>query len=97
MTIVAGFIYEDIDKVDIGKILRLEYVPEGEDRIMLIEPKKWNLTIRTGSHRHLRLIKYLNGDSPTYDFEFPDENEDILNEFLRLFRDRCGEHSVSLN
>lgn len=88
---------EEIGKINLGKILRLEYVPEGEDRIMLIEPKKWNLTIRTGSYRHLRLIKYLNGDSPTYDFEFPDKNEDILNEFLDLMRNRCKEQGISLN
>ena len=85
---------EDIGKIDVGKILRMEYVPEGDVRIMLIQPKKWNLSIRTGSHRHLRLIKYINGSSQTYDFEFPEENEDILNEFLNLIKDRCKKYGI---
>ncbi|MHA2126313.1 MAG: hypothetical protein ACXABO_01645 [Promethearchaeota archaeon] len=85
---------EDIGKINLGKILRMEYVPEGEVRLMLIQPKKWNLSIRTGSDRHLRFIKYINGNSQTYDFEFPDENEDILNEFLNLIKDRCKKYGI---
>ncbi len=72
----------------------MEYIPEGKERTMLIEHHKWNLSIRTGSSRHLRLIKYVNGNSQIYDFEIPNQNEDILNEFLDLIRDRFKEHGI---
>ena len=72
----------------------MEYVTEQEERILMKEHQKWNLSIRAGSHRHLRLIKYINGNSQTYDFEFPYENEDILNEFLNLIKDRCKKYRI---
>lgn len=89
-------IVEDIGKIAVGKILRMEYVTEKEERIMLIEPQKWNLSIRTGSHRHLRLQKYVDGNSQIYDFEFPNQNEEILDEFLKLVKDRCKEQGLNV-
>lgn len=89
-------IVEDIGKIEVGKILRMEYVTEQDERIMLIEPKEWNLSIRTSSHRHLRLQKYINGSSQTYDFEFLNQNEEILNEFLKLIKDRCKEQGIKV-
>ena len=53
--------------------------------------------MRTGTAHHLKLIKYINGDSKTYDFENPDENKEILNEFLGLIRDRCKKHGIIFN
>lgn len=85
---------EDIGRINIGRILKMEYVRENEFRLMLIEPDKWNLSIRNDSHRHLRLIKYVKGVSLTYDFEFPDQNEDILKEFLILIKNRCKEQGI---
>ncbi len=85
---------EDIGEIELGRILRLEYTLQDKDRIMLVEPNKWNLSIRTYSSRHLRLIKYINGNSQTYDFEIPDQNEDILLEFLELMRERFKEHRI---
>ena len=89
-------IVEDIGKIAVGKILRMEYVTEKEERIMLIEPQKWNLSIRTGSNRHLRLQKYVDGNSQIYDFEFPNQNEEILDEFLKLVKDRCKEQGFNV-
>jgi len=88
---------EDIGKIDLGKILRMEYIIDSKERTMLMEHNKWNLSIKTGSSRHLRLIKYINRESQTYDFEIPDENEDILNEFLDLIQYRCKEQGIFLN
>jgi len=90
-------IVEDIGKINVGKTLKMEYITENEERIMLIEPKKWNLSIRIGSHRHLRLIKYVERDSQTYDFEIPNHNEEILNEFLNLIRERCKEQGFDVS
>lgn len=87
---------EDIGKIDLGKILRMEYIIDSKERTMLIEHQKWNLSIRTGSSRHLRLIKYVNGNSQTYDFELPNQNEDILNEYLKLVKDRCKEQGFNV-
>ncbi len=87
---------EDIGKIDLGKILRTEYIIDIKERTMLIEHQKWNLSIRTGSSRHLRLIKYVNGNSQTYDFELPNQNEDILNEYLKLVKDRCKEQGLNV-
>ncbi|HEC37232.1 hypothetical protein LCGC14_0578660 [marine sediment metagenome] len=85
---------EDIGKINLGKILKMEYIIDSKERIMLMEHNKWNLSIKTRSSPHLRLIKYINGDSQTYDFEIPDENEDILNEFLNLIKDRCKKNEI---
>jgi len=65
---------EDIGEIDLGRILKMEYTPEGKERTMLIQHHKWNLSIKIGSSRHLRLIKYVNGNSQTYDFEIPNQN-----------------------
>ncbi len=94
MIVEVKSLIEDIGAIDLGKILKMEYTPQGEDRIMLIEHNQWNLSIRTGSFRHLRLIKYVDGTSQTYDFEMPDQNEEILNEFLALIRARLREHGM---
>ncbi len=88
---------EDIGKINLGKILRMEYIIDSKERTMVMERNKWNLSIKTGSSQHLRLIKYINGNSLTYDFEVPDQDEDILNEFLDLIRYRCKEHGIFLN
>jgi len=88
---------EDIGKSNLGKILRMEYIIDSKERTMVMERNKWNLSIKTGSSQHLRLIKYINGNSLTYDFEIPDQDEDILNEFLDLIRYRCKEHGIFLN
>jgi tetratricopeptide (TPR) repeat protein/predicted MPP superfamily phosphohydrolase len=88
---------EEIGKTNFGKILRMEYDTEGEERIMLKELSEWNLSIRKGSVQHLLLIRYVNGDSQIYNFKKPYENEDILNEFLTLVRGRCEEHGIYLN
>ena len=85
---------EDIGKVDLGRILKMEYTQEEDKRTMLIERQKWNLSIRTGSFPHLRLIKYVNNNSETYDFEIPNQNDEILNEFLDLIKDRCNEYGI---
>ena len=85
---------DDIGKIDLGRVLKMDYIPDSKERMMLIEHSKWNLSIKTGSSQHLRLIKYVNGDSQAYDFEIPNQNEDILNEFLDLIRDRCKEHGI---
>lgn len=87
---------EDIGKIDIGKTLRMEYITENEERIMLIEPHKWNLSVRIGAHRHLRLIKYIAGISQTYDFEIQNQNGDILIEFLKLIKNRCKEQEINV-
>ncbi|MBA7520557.1 hypothetical protein ES705_12653 [subsurface metagenome] len=87
---------EDIGKINLGKILRMEYIIDIKERTMLIEPQKWNLSIKTGSSRHLRLIKYVNGNSQTYDFELPNQDEDILNEYLKLIKDRCKEKGFNV-
>ncbi len=87
---------EDIGEIDLGRILKMEYTPGGNERTMLIQHNKWNLSIRTGSFRHLRLIKYVNGNSQTYDFEIPNQNEDILNEFLDVVKDRLKEQRIFL-
>ncbi len=89
-------IVEDIGKINVGKTLKMEYNTENEERIMLIEPQKWNLSIRTGSHRHLRLQKYVDGNSQIYDFEFPNQNEEILDEFLKLVKDQCKEQGLNV-
>ena len=85
---------EDIGEIELGRILKMEYTPDSKERTMLIQHHKWNLSIRIGSSRHLRLIKYVNGNSQTYDFEIPNQNEDILNEFLDVIRDRFKEHRI---
>jgi len=85
---------DDIGNIELGRVLKMEYIPESKERIMLIEHKRWNLSIRTGIPRHLKLIKYINGNSQTYDFEIPNQNEDILNEFLDLIRDRFKEYGI---
>lgn len=85
---------DDIGNIELGRVLKMEYIPESKERIMLIEHKRWNLSIRTGIPRHLKLIKYINGNSQTYDFEIPNQNEDILNEFLDLIKDRFKEHGT---
>jgi len=87
---------EDIGKIDLGKILRMEYIIDSKERTMLIEHQKWNLSIKTGSSRHLRLIKYVNGNSQTYDFELPDQDEDILNEYLNLVKERCKKQGYNV-
>ncbi len=87
---------EDIGEIDLGRILKMEYIPDSKERMMLIEHKKWLLSIKTGSSRHLRLIKYVNGNSQSYDFEIPNQNEGILNEFLGLIRDRFKEHGIMI-
>jgi len=87
---------EDIGKINLGKILRMEYIIDSKERIMLMEHQKWNLSIKTSSSRHLRLIKYVNGNSQTYDFELPNLNEDILNEYLKLVKDRCREQGFNV-
>ncbi len=88
---------EDIGKIDLGKILNMDYVKDSRERIMLMDHHRWNLSMRTGTAHHLKLIKYINGDSKTYDFENPDENKEILNEFLGLIRDRCKKHGIIFN
>ncbi len=86
---------EDIGEIDIGKTLKMEYIKENEERIMLIEPHKWNLSVRIGAHRHFRIIKYIEGLSQTYDFEIPNQKEDLLTEFLKLVKDRCKERKIN--
>ncbi len=54
---------EDIGKIDLGRVLKMEYIIDSKERTMLMEHQKWNLSIKTGSSRHLRLIKYVNGNS----------------------------------
>ena len=85
---------EDIGEIELGRILKMEYTLDSKERTMLIQHHKWNLSIRIGSSRHLRLIKYINGNSQTYDFEIPNQNEDILNEFLDVIRDRFKEYGI---
>lgn len=83
---------EDIGETELGKVLKMEYTKESDERTMLKEHQKWNLSIRRGSSRHLRLMKYINGDSQTYDFKIPDQNVNILNEYLDLLKNRFKEY-----
>ncbi len=86
-------ILEDIGVRDLQRILKMEY-SENNERIMLVDPSNWNLSIHSGSILYLRLIKYVNGNSLTYDFEIPSENEDILHEFLDLIQNRCKQYGI---
>ena len=87
---------QDIGEINLAKVLKMRDVQGNKERMMLIEDGKWNLSVQIGVSSHLRLIKYLNGNSQTYDFEIPDENEDILIEFLKLIKERCKNEGIIL-
>jgi len=88
---------EKIGSTDLGIVLKMDYQEKNKERKMLVEYQKWNLSIRTSSPPFLRLIKYINGNSKTYDFKFPNQNEEILKQFLDIIKERCKEQGIFIS
>ena len=82
---------QEIGEINIGKVLKMEFVQENKERILLKEHGRWTLSIRSGASEHLRLIKYMGGGSPTYDFKEPIQNKEFLNEYLELIKKKLEE------
>ena len=54
---------------------------------------KWNLNLNHTFHKYLYINK---NDKGTYHFSEPDKNQEILEEFLEMIRNRCKDAGLDI-
>ncbi len=86
-------ILDDIGNSNFNKVLKMEYRGLRHGDSILIEHNKWNLNLNHSFRRYLYINKQNMG---TYHFSEPDKNQEILEEFLEIIKNRCKDAGLDL-